>query len=120
MTDDTSTGYLVDRARCVCLCGDGLAGYTAAIAIESDGTEHAVLAAEIAIGDDRVRYDATCAAVAHEQLGPLPPRWFARVRLAPLRCGRPTKTGTPCRVEIAVPGRTCGWHRNTTPERNHS
>lgn len=49
-----------------------------------------------------------CACCApHDQLGPLPAA-FAR-RLA-ARCGRPTKSGRPCRVEVYQLGDACPFH----------
>lgn len=105
--------YLVDPDRNVCLCCDGLVGYSAAVALDAEGTEHLVLIEDAAVDDEHVRYDAACTTVIHEQIGPLPTRWQARVRYAPIRCGRPTKAGYPCRVEVARPGSTCGWHRGT-------
>jgi hypothetical protein len=81
----------------------------------ADGTEHLLLAEYDGIGDESVRYDFTCADVAHEQHGVLPPWWAARVALAPLRCGRRTKTtGRPCRIEVSRRGEACGLHRQQT------
>ncbi|MGK2881308.1 MAG: hypothetical protein ACSLE6_11100, partial [Mycobacterium sp.] len=61
------------------------------------------------LDDPHVRVDVTSAGVAHEQLGPLPPRWRDRVRLCPIRCGRRTLTGAPCRRVVAGPG-PCASH----------
>lgn len=112
MTNPSDAAYIVDPDRTVCLCRDGLVGYSVAVAIDVDGAEHLVLIEDVSIGNERVRYDAACTTVIHEQHGPLPPRWQARVRYAPLRCGRPTRAGRPCRVEVTRPGGACGWHRN--------
>ncbi|MDV7101655.1 hypothetical protein R4227_16410 [Gordonia amicalis] len=48
---------------------------------------------------------------AHESLGPLNPEWFNRTQSAPLRCGRPTTAGKPCRARVAEPGAACPSHR---------
>ncbi len=45
----------------------------------------------------------------HEQLGPLPARWQAR--LDQTRCGRPRHDGQPCRTPTGRPGDPCHWHR---------
>jgi hypothetical protein len=42
----------------------------------------------------------------HELEGPLPAVYRLRLR-RPLRCGAPTKAGTPCRI----PANSCHWHR---------
>lgn len=118
MTDDG--GFLLDPARCACLC-DLAADYVLAVAVEPDGATHYVLAHQPDIGDPAVRYTPDCPDAAHEQPGPLPPRWAARVELAPLRCGRRTRSGRRCRVPVARPNAACGRHRTapTTTERNH-
>lgn len=111
MTEDAS--HLLDEDRSACLRDVGQGDYLAATAIEFNGDEHLVLVERSAIGDDAVRYDATCRDVAHEQIGPLPAIWRHRVALAPHRCGALTKTGRPCRVLVAEPGR-CPRHRAPT------
>jgi hypothetical protein len=110
---------LIDDSRTRCLCDVGRDDYIAATAIAADGTEHLVLAELDSLGDETVRYDPGCGDVAHEQLGALPPRWAARTTLAPLRCGRRTQAGHPCRILVTRPGDTCTWHRTPTTERNH-
>lgn len=101
---------LIDLYRTACLCDVGQPEYLAATAVGVDGSEHLLLARRNAIGDPTVRYDRHCADVAHEQTGPLPATWRHRTALAPLRCGRSTKTGRPCRSLVAHPGGACGWH----------
>jgi hypothetical protein len=81
------------------------------VCIDATGREHFAIVEWRSIGDETVRYDSTCSSVAHEQLGPLPSRWRDRVQLAPLRCGRPTQAGRPCRIPVAAPGQRCSWHR---------
>jgi hypothetical protein len=117
MTNDSATNW-IDPDRTMCLCDAGNPDYLAATAVAADGTEHLLLAQCDGIGDESVRYDFTCADVAHEQLGVLSPRWAARVALAPLRCGRRTKAGTACRTQVARAGGACAWHRQPTREKN--
>jgi hypothetical protein len=107
------TSY-VDTARSACLCGSGSPGYAAAVCVADDGAEHLVLLREDLLGDPNFGYDPQPTA-PHEQLGELPPRWRSRVQLAPLRCGRRTKTtGRPCRIEVGRWGDPCGLHRTKT------
>jgi hypothetical protein len=91
MIDDAE---LVDPHRTRCLCDVGAPDYLAATTVSADGTVHLLLARADAIGDESVTYSPTCSSVAHEQLGPLPPRWHSRAALAPLRCGRTLNTET--------------------------
>lgn len=109
MTDHPN---LIDPDRTVCLCGDGLPGYAAATAIAPDGTEHLLLVESASIGDERVRYDHTTAHARHEQPGPLPDGVQHRVwQVSAHRCGRPTKSGAPCRTPVARVGYACSRHR---------
>lgn len=89
--------------------------YAATVIVDQDGTEHLVLLSRATFErDDRENrtgwVDWPCAGIAHEQVGPLPQRWAQRTVLAPLRCGRPTACGRPCRVYVSAPGRACRWH----------
>ena len=113
---------LIDDCRTRCLCAVGRDDYIAATAVASDGTEHLVLARCDALGDENVRYDPACTDVAHEQLGALPLEFVRRVTISQRthRCGRPTKSGAPCRTPVARPGDACGWHCTPTNERNHA
>lgn len=111
MSEPSSDAYAIDSARSACLCDVGCTTYLAATTVDTDGQVNLVLAERNSIGDETVRYDANCPAVAHEQPGPLPPRWRDRVALVPLRCGRPTKSGAPCRAYVTRPGAACGRHR---------
>jgi hypothetical protein len=101
----------IDDARTACLCDQGLPGWHAATCVAEDGCHDLVLANAEWVGDGRYTYDPTTPQAPHEQPGPLPPRWRDRVQLAPLRCGRRTKSGTSCRTYVARPGDACGWHR---------
>lgn len=110
MTDDDN---LVDPDRIARLRDVGQPDYIAAATIQADGTEHLVLAKLAALNDHAELYDAACTAVSHEQLGPMPAAWRHRVAQAPLRCGRPTKTGRPCRSYVTKPGGACARHRTS-------
>ncbi|MBS4730062.1 hypothetical protein MSM1_17535 [Mycobacterium sp. SM1] len=104
-------GSRIDPNTVACLCDCGTRDYIAAAAIDADGSRHLLLARVDAIGDGKTHYDPACSHVPHEQLGPLPPAWRARVQLAPLRCGRPTLAGTPCRCIVTTPGAPCHLHK---------
>jgi hypothetical protein len=80
----------------------------AATAVDVDGQTHLVLAERDSIGDDSVRYDAGCTAVAHEQLGPLPLETLLRIkinfrtyaaRLAPFAAGAAQSQDAPAGLE---------------------
>jgi hypothetical protein len=112
---------IIDDSRTRCLCDVGLDDYIAATAVAADGSAHLVLARCDALGDENALYDPTCSAVRHEQTGPLPPGVQYRVSQVVglrgsedrdgLRCGRPTKSGTRCRIPVHQPGDACVWHR---------
>ncbi len=76
-------GCTIDDSRSRYLAGgeSGVA-YVAATVIDSHGVEHFVLAKLVAIGDSEVRFDPTCAAVEHEQVGPLPLEVVRRFTIA--------------------------------------
>lgn len=114
---DIGASHILDRSRTFCLCCDGLAGHSVGVALDAHVEEHFVVVVDDAVGDDNVRYDASCAMAMHEQLGPLPLLWRDRVYLAPLRCGRPTKTtGAGCRNFVATPGSACRRHQKSVAE----
>lgn len=46
----------------------------------------------------------------HEQLGPLPAKYAEQVGAAP-RCGRATRSGSPCRRTVRKYGAACAQHR---------
>ncbi len=102
---------LIDPARSAHLCDVGQRDYLLVTAIGDDGETDIVLAEKASIGDETVTYNPRCPDAPHEQLGELPPRWKARIQLAPFYCGHPTKRGKPCRVLVSWPGRACTWHR---------
>jgi hypothetical protein len=104
---------LIDDLRSCCLCDVGQPAYIAVTAVAADGSSHLLLAEAGFVGDESVTYDPTCAAVAHEQLGPLPLGVVRRITIAQRthRCGRRTKAGAPCRTPVAHPGDACSWHR---------
>ena len=111
---------LVDDSRTARLCDVGQPEYIAATVVTGDGTNHLVLARSDALGDPNVPYHPDCLDAPHEQLGPLPARYTQHL-VATRRihlCGRPTKSGCPCRTPVARAGQVCAWHRipNTTEE----
>lgn len=118
---DFDNPLLVDDARSCCLCDVGGPGLIATVALDSDGTEHLVLADRDRIGDDTARVDTSCQTVEHEQVGQLPIDFVRRItvsrrtfRCSPdtLRCGRRTKSGRPCRIPVMFDGDACAWHRS--------
>ena len=113
MTHDHNN--LMDPDHTRCLCDVGAPDYLAATAVAADGSSHLLLARAEDIGVESATYDPTCSTVAHEQLGPLPLEVVRRItatrRQARLFCGRPTKSGRPCRIEVTRPGLACGLHR---------
>ena len=104
---------LIDDHHTVCLCDVGRPDYLAAVCVAADGTTHLILAERDSINVDTVRYDRTCAAVAHEQTGPLPIEFVRRITVSRRahRCGRRTQAGTPCKIRVPRPGAACEWHR---------
>ena len=118
MTAEDRTSF-IDEHRTVCLCSVGQPDYLAATAIRADGRETLVLAAVAAIGDEAAGYDAECRAVAHDQLGPLPDEFVARISSRTGRCGRRTQAGTPCKIRVPRPGAACEWHRAQPAKPNH-
>lgn len=117
MTQNTRTNNvraMVDQAQCTPLWDVGAPEWTAgAVVIGDDETgEHDGLTVLVMLhhGADSVR-DLVCSSVAHEQLGPLPNAWQARVGAARLRCGAVTRTGGRCRAYVGDPGRRCRHHR---------
>lgn len=106
---------LVDWERSACLCDVGAPGHSLAVAVTDDGrdtlwmVDDAELRAEHPrCGDGRQ---------PHEQVGPLPERWRERVAWsAAFRCGRPTKSGRPCKLRVARPGDRCLFHRAASPD----
>ncbi|MGO9156777.1 hypothetical protein [Mycobacterium sp.] len=99
---------IIDPDRSTCLCDVGQPDYAAVTVIDPDGADRLVLAECATINDPTVSYRSD--PPPHEHLGPLPPRWGARVALAPFYCGRPTRAGRPCRIPVAAPGQRCSWH----------
>jgi putative component of membrane protein insertase Oxa1/YidC/SpoIIIJ protein YidD len=103
----------IDPDHTACLCDVGSPDYIAAIAIGPDCDQRLILAMRDAIGDPDVRYDPTCSDVGHEQLGALPIEIVRRITISGRvnRCGRRTKSGTPCQTPVTRAGDACGWHR---------
>jgi hypothetical protein len=108
--------HIIDSLRTACLCDVGCTDFVAVVVVGADGAEHLALAECVSINDEDVTCDTACSGVAHEQLGPLPLEYTRRITIALRvhRCGRPTKTGAPCRSPVAQPGDLCAWHRTPT------
>lgn len=117
-----TSSLIVDSARQACLGGHGSPGYTALVAVDREGRDWLLLAEEASLGDSEVRADWSCTAVAHEQLGALPLDVVRRITIATRthRCGRRTKSGTPCRATVSRPGDACSWHRTTSTTKRTS
>lgn len=102
----------IDDARSACLCDVGMPGYVLAVAVDPDGGCDLVLL-DWSVLDCEVHnvYNPSTPQAPHEQLGPLPRHW--RSRALSLRCGRPTKTGRPCRALVPRAGDARGWHNES-------
>jgi hypothetical protein len=87
----------------------GAPGFSAAIGIDPNGDRVVFLAADDALG---VRMLTTAESVEHERTGRLPFVIAKRVASVPVRCGRITTSGSPCRTRVKPPGRACHRHRN--------
>lgn len=107
---------LIDDDHSAHLCDVGQRDYLAATVVRADGSAHLVLAQRDAIGDLDVRYDPDTAQAPHEQTGPLPLKYVRRLTISARthRCGRRTKSGSPCRTQVARPGDACTWHRTSS------
>jgi hypothetical protein len=82
------------------------------VCVSDDGRIDLVLVDSSRLGDDRYTYRPNTPDAPHEQLGPLPTRYLLGLQAVPHRCGRPTKTGRPCRITVTHPGEPCGRHRD--------
>lgn len=115
MTGDKHVGSLIDWARSARLGDVGAAGYAAAVCVTTSGEDVLWLVSKVDWFSDHPRHGD--ASQPHEQLGPLPRRWRERVAwAAPFRCGRPTKSGRPCRLPVDQAGGACSFHRAARPD----
>jgi hypothetical protein len=122
---------LVDWARSACLCDVGASGQSVAVAVTDDGSDALWIVDDAELHAEHPRHGN--GDQAHEQLGPLP-AWF-RARIAQIGapgaaywrevdgrwlpvylCGRPTKKKRPCRIPVDQAGGACEWHRGVQPE----
>lgn len=108
--DDLETTALVDHIHTARLDDIGQPDYYATVVVRSDGEQFLILAHRASVDDSKTRVDLSTPHAVHEQLGPLPARWVSRIQLAPLRCGRPTARGAPCRVVVRTPCAPCARH----------
>jgi len=100
-------GSLIDYERSACLCDVGAPDYVAAVCVASGGEDVLWLVSKTEFEAE----DPRCgnANQRHEQLGRLPATVRDRI-WPPIRCGRPTSSGLPCRIRVGEPGRPCGTH----------
>ena len=106
---------LVDWARSACLCDVGAPGHSLAVAVTDDGRDVLWLIDDAELHAEHPRHGDS--RQSHEQVGPLPARWRERVAWsAAFRCGRPTKSGRPCRLPVGQAGRSCSFHRAANPD----
>jgi hypothetical protein len=96
-------------------------GYWALEAVGPDGGRTVWLALS-GTDADRLPQGCNCHHCAgHEQLGSLPDQWTRKIhdvlsehRWLPFpTCGRPTASGTPCRIGVPMAGAACHWHGGT-------
>ncbi|QQW36879.1 hypothetical protein [Mycobacterium marinum] len=108
-------GAYVDHERTACLCGDGLPGFWAAVCVTATGDDVLWLVSLDELDAEHPRCGN--GDQPHEQVGPLPERWRERVAWsAAFRCGRPTKSGRPCRLPVDQAGGSCSFHRAASPD----
>lgn len=100
----------VDWARSVHTCDVGLPGFALAVTVDADGEDKLWVIDSAQLG--RADADSGNARPDHEIVGPLLARFLDRVAAAPLRCCRPTATGSPCRLIVHQPG-PCHLHAHT-------
>lgn len=103
---------LIDPDRSAHLCDAGSPGFTAAVCVRPDGRDALWLVDRAELSAEHPRHGN--GDQPHEQLGPLPDRYRLGVRCTPIRCGRPTATGRPCRTPVHRPGDGCHWHRRVS------
>jgi hypothetical protein len=119
MTADRSDS-LIDDERTACLCDVGQPDYWAAVCVTASGEDVLWLVSVEELNAEHPRCGS--GEQLHDQLGPLPLEYVRRLTITRRthRCGRPTKSGRPCRTPVVHPGDTCAWHRTPTNERNHA
>lgn len=81
MNDHIDGFAIVDRRRSADLDDVGAAGWTVAVAIDSDGAEHLGVIRRSAIGDRTAGFGLGCTP-AHEELGQLPLGTARRIAIA--------------------------------------
>ena len=101
---------LVDYERTACLCDVGQPDYWAAVCVTASGGDVLWLVCKDELGAEHPRCGT--ADQPHDQIGPLPDRYRLGLQAVPIRCGRPTKSGAPCRTPVHQSGVACAWHRS--------
>lgn len=99
---------LIDGNHTVSLHDVGLAGYSAGVSVDRDGTVTLWVLNDELVGQAGV--DHGNEHPRHELLGRLPVNFRDRLWGGQLRCGRPTTRGRPCGMRVASPGEACGIH----------
>lgn len=86
MKFDADDPDLIDDARTVTLADVGAPGYSAATAINPDGTTHLVLVSRLhLLRDSGTSYEPECPNATHEQLGRLPIEFARRFAISQRR-----------------------------------
>lgn len=113
--DEVDRFALFDWERSACLCDVGAPGHSVAVAVTDDGRDTLWIVDDAELHAEHPRCGN--GAQPHEQIGPLPERWRERVAWsAAFRCGRPTKSGRPCRLPVDQAGGSCSFHRAASPD----
>lgn len=107
--DPDDSVVIIDGRTWVCLCDVGAPGFSLAETVDSYGRRKLWFVDDNRLGADDTDHGALTTP-QHEGLGPLSQPWAKRVAAAPLRCGRPTAKGRPCRMNVERPGAACALH----------
>lgn len=83
MAEHDNRSHIVDRARTAGLIDVGCTEFDLATVVDCDGECHLALIRRNGVGDTAVKYDASCSAVKHEQLGPLGLETLRRINNPP-------------------------------------
>lgn len=100
-------GRLIDSARSVRLWDVGGTDLMAAMTVGPNGEDTLWIVDEKQLG--RAGTDHGDEKPAHELVGQLPQAVRDRI-WKPLRCGRRTRLGRPCRARVLSPGEPCAHH----------
>lgn len=101
-----------DPYRSAFLWDVGLPHFAAAVTVDADGHDKLWVLSAAAMDEDLP--DVGDPDQPHEKLGRLPAAIRDRI-WGVFRCGRPTRSGQPCRIRVAESGGACGSHRDKAP-----